>query len=356
MFNLLLEITADQIDKYDTAFARIILAVHLRKEYSSVHRVIKEFFTKYEVQSFEELGISDQRYLKVLMDHEQKDKKVRFYMQCFPHIFNLCTLYDASSLISEFLGLSNYEEALLGPIHKHPAINRVFKFELMRGSDEILKLTSEDIVDAFLQFQASNRTRYFIYDDFLNHLVQIYGLEKPQQLGLFCKSFPYFTQVTRSLSYSYYRYETRLHSEITHRIIDQFEAKLREAQQEVTNQLELSSYNNKTPIEVAGHLLEIVAKYLNVTHQKMVHDILVKIQSDELLRCLLNISIYLGTLQRPEQIAAEFQRLTQNFWTQNKNPSSYLPNYQTRVPIGPPIYNQSPVITSNVMIFFDKRK
>ncbi len=78
------------------------------------------------------------------------------------------------------------------------------------------------------------------------------------------------------------------------------------------NELELSSYTNKSPIAVLVHLVAVVEKHLTVPQQKSVRDILMKIRNDELLRCLLNVSIYLGTLDKPEKFITELQRLNQN--------------------------------------------
>ncbi len=95
-------------------------------------------------------------------------------------------------------------------------------------------------------------------------------------------------------------------------IITAVEAQLWEIQEEVRSELELSSYTNKSPIAVFDHLVKVVEKHLTVPEQKSVRDILVKIRNDELLRCLLNISIYLGTLDEPEHFIAELKKFNQN--------------------------------------------
>jgi hypothetical protein len=101
-------------------------------------------------------------------------------------------------------------------------------------------------------------------------------------------------------------------SDVQKQIIDAVEAKLWEIQHEVHSELELSSYANKSPIAVFDHLVSVVEEHLTVSQQKSVRDTLMKIRNDELLRCLLNVSIYLGTIDKPEKFIAELQKFNQN--------------------------------------------
>lgn len=108
------------------------------------------------------------------------------------------------------------------------------------------------------------------------------------------------------------RHTKQANSDALRYIIAAVDAQLREIQSEVRSEMELSSYTNKSPIAVFDHLVSVVEKHLTVVQQKSVQDTLIKIRNDELLRCLLNISIYLGTLDKPEQFSAELQKFNQN--------------------------------------------
>ncbi|CAF2849361.1 unnamed protein product [Rotaria sp. Silwood2] len=284
------------IEDIETTIGKIILTIHLRQEYVSVAQVEQDLFAHYGVQSFRELGVN-QRDLKTLTNHIHRDKDVTFYMQVFEQIFNLCTLYDLGPLIAKFLKVNKYEDAHLGPLDEHPAIKRIFKYKPIKRHVPIPEITSGDIIYAFVEFQQSHQNRKFLYEDFIDELVQEYELEKREQLGLFCRSFPYLSEVTRKLTQEWNRCDKRFVSDATRRITNEVEKKLQEMQQEVL----------------------IVDKHLNIAQQKAIHDLLIKIRKDDLLRCLLNISIYLGSMDKPEKFIAEFQKLTQN---QNSTSSS----------------------------------
>jgi hypothetical protein len=107
------------------------------------------------------------------------------------------------------------------------------------------------------------------------------------------------------------RHKKHVDSDARKQIINAVEAQLWEVQREVRSELELSSYTNKSPIVVFDHLVSVVEKHLTVPQQKSVRDILMKMRNDELLRCLLNISIYLGTIDQPEKFIVELQKLNQ---------------------------------------------
>ncbi len=118
--------------------------------------------------------------------------------------------------------------------------------------------------------------------------------------------------MTRKVTQDSNKYKKRVDSDAQKQIIAAVEAQLWEIQQEVRSELELSSYANKSPMAVLDHLVSVVEKHLTVSQQKSVRDTLIKIRNDELLRCLLNVSIYLGTIDQPEKFIAELQKLNQN--------------------------------------------
>lgn len=172
----------------------IILSIHLRKEFVSVERVEQELFAFYGVESFSQLHVN-QRNLDALINLVHYNRDVTFYMQIFEQIFNLCTLHDLGPLLAKFLQVETYEEALLGPLDLHPAIRNVFKYKPTRRHQSIPGITSGDIITAFLEFQESYRGRRFQYEEFLDELVQRNQLKKREELGIYCKSFPYLSEV-----------------------------------------------------------------------------------------------------------------------------------------------------------------
>jgi hypothetical protein len=90
------------------------------------------------------------------------------------------------------------------------------------------------------------------------------------------------------------------------------DTKLWEIKQELSNELERSSYTTKSTMAVFDHLLSVVEKHLLVPEQKTIRNFLIKIRDDKLLRCLFDISICLGNTDEPEKLVMKLQKLYQS--------------------------------------------
>ncbi|CAM4933155.1 unnamed protein product [Rotaria socialis] len=295
----------------NTKLCEIILTIHLRKEFVSLQRVEQELFAFYEKNSFRELGVHP-HHLNAIRNLVHYNKDVTFYMQVFKEVFNLCTLHDLGQLLAKFLKVDTYEDAHIGPLDEHPDVKRIFNYKPTKRHQPIPAITSADIVNSYLEFQDLNRGRQFPYEKFLDNLVEKYQLQKREELGIYCKSFPYLTEVTTKMTREYTLYKRRTDADVRQQMISLFQTKLWEIKQEVENELELSAYATKSPVAVIDHLSSIVEKYLTVPEQKNILDIMIKIRNDELLRCLLNVSIYLGTIDKPDKFLADLQKLYQS--------------------------------------------
>ncbi|UJR16805.1 hypothetical protein I4U23_003704 [Adineta vaga] len=295
-------------DEIDTKLCEIILNIHLRKEYVSLERVEQELFAYYRVQSFRDLHVHQQN-LKTLTNLIHRIKDVTFYMQIFEQVFNLCTLHDLGPLIARFLKLETYEDAHLGPLDENPAVQRVFKYKPRKRHQPIPELTCGQIINSFLVFgERYHRNERYDYDAFLDDLVQQNQLHNQKELGIYIKSFSYLIEVSRKVDQECNKYKKQIEKDAQRQIIRTIETRLGEIQNDVEDELNSSAYINKSPIAVLDYLVSIVDKYLTVPQQKLVRDILMKIRESELLRCLLNISIYLGTIDEPAKFIDEIQK------------------------------------------------
>jgi hypothetical protein len=103
--------------------------------------------------------------------------------------------------------------------------------------------------------------------------------------------------------------------ELTERV----RSRLDELQEEMKDLAQFSLfYQKKTPTAVFSYLTSIVDKHLDIVpEQSILFAILVQLRDDELLKCLLNISIYLGTIDSPEVFIAELKEL---YRRQENNP------------------------------------
>lgn len=93
--------------------------------------------------------------------------------------------------------------------------------------------------------------------------------------------------------------------------LETFRTRLAELKVIMEKELEVSTFNKKkTPMAVFNYLVSILEKNFDfISEQPLLYAALLQIRDDELLQCLLNISIYLGTIDKPETFIADLKRI-----------------------------------------------
>ncbi|CAF3761406.1 unnamed protein product [Adineta steineri] len=300
--------------------SEIILTIHESKEFVSRERVQRELFDFYHVKSWSELKVHASRF-NPLINLTDRQKDVNFYMNVFEQIFNLCTLHDLDVLLARFLKVEKYEDLRLGPLEKNPDVQRVFAYNPTKSNQPILPLTTGQVINRFIEFQKGyRRQRSIPFDEFLDQLVEIYELQSREELGIFCKSFPFLVQVIGSVRREQDWHSQQVREQFQREFIEDLRTRLNEFKEKMQDEMEFSSFNKKkTPTAVFNYLTSIVENYLDfIPQQTTLYATLVQFRENELLRCLLNISIYLGTIEKPEVFIAELKKLL---------------NYQEKIPL-----------------------
>ncbi|CAF3697074.1 unnamed protein product [Rotaria sordida] len=299
----------------------IILTIHKSKEFVSRERVQRELFHYYNVNSWYDLRTQPSRF-DALINLTDRQKTVTFYMHVFEQIFNLCTLNDLESLLARFLKVGKYDDLLLGPLDKNPEVQRIFKYQPTNPDQYIPEITTGQVIKSFIEFQKAHRyQRLTSFDGFIDHLVEGHNLQSREELGLFCKSFPYLVQMTNNLRRDQESYMQQVKEQLQKDLIEDVRVHLAEFKEKMHDELELSSFNKKkTPTAVFNYLISVVDKYLNfIPQQPILFAILTHLRDDEMLRCLFNVSIYLGTIDKPEIFIVELKKL---YGHQERTPSA----------------------------------
>jgi hypothetical protein len=233
-------------------------------------------------------------------------------MHVFEQIFNLCTLNDLDLLLARFLKVEKYEDLLLGPLDKNPDVQRVFAYKPTKSDQRIPAITTGQVIQSFMEFQkAHRRERNIPFEEFLDYLVKKYELQSREGLGIFCKSFPYLVQVTGSVRRDQEWHKQQIIDQSQRELVENIRAQLNELKEKMHDTVELSSFTNKkTPTAVLNYLTTIVDKYFDfIPQQPALYAVLVQLRDDELMRCLLNMSIYIGTIDKPEVFIDELKKL-----------------------------------------------
>ncbi|CAF1079827.1 unnamed protein product [Rotaria sordida] len=212
--------------------------------------------------------------------------------------------------MAKFLNVNTYEDAHLGPLDENPDVKRVFRYEPTQRYQPIPIMTSSDVISSFIDFQAKFK-RNLAFGDFLDELVKSYRLQSRKELGLYCKSFPFLAQVSGYVRRNSQWYISEMQTKAVEDLISTIAARLSDFRQEMHGELGPSSYNKKkSPIAVFNHLASIIEKYpLFIPEQSLAYYTLIQLRQNELLQWLLNISIYLGSFERPDLFAVELDKI-----------------------------------------------
>ncbi len=179
----------------NTKLCRIILTINESKEYVSLEEVERQLFQHFRVTSWRELRVHPSRF-DALTNLEERLKNVTFYLHILEQTFNLCTLNDFEPYLIKFLKVEKYEDLRLGPLGKHPEVQRVFKYKPTNSNQSIPAITTGEVIQRFMEFQKEYRHQRMIpFDEFLDKLVKIYELQSREELGLFYRSWAFLKQV-----------------------------------------------------------------------------------------------------------------------------------------------------------------
>ncbi|UJR37109.1 hypothetical protein I4U23_029813 [Adineta vaga] len=298
----------DQINK---KLCEIILTIHESKEFVSRERVQRELFNFYHVDSWHKLGVQASRF-NAFINLTDRQKDVTFYMNIFEQIFNLCTLNDLDVLLARFLKVESYADLRLGPLNKNPDVQRIFAYHPTNSNEPVPKITTGQVIQRFMDFLKENRhKRPTPFDDFLDQLVKKYQLQSREELGIYCKSFPFLLQVISSVRRDHDWHIRQAQEQVQQVLIEDIRVHLTELRDKMRDELELSAFNKKnTPTALFNYLISIVHNYLDfIPQQPAVRKALTQLRDNELIRCLFNVSIYLGTLDKPETFIPELKKL-----------------------------------------------
>lgn len=111
-------------------------------------------------------------------------------------------------------------------------------------------------------------------------------------------------------------------------LIEDVRAQLDELKEKMRDVSHLSAFNEKkTPMAVFNYLTSIVEKHFTIVpEQSILYAALALLRDNELLRYLLNVSIYLGGMEQSEALVAEFKK-----FYEEKHPSQDLSEFEQRL-------------------------
>ena len=107
------------------------------------------------------------------------------------------------------------------------------------------------------------------------------------------------------------RFEKIMFSDVQDNLLKITEENLKKNFERISMEQQASALTRQMdPVGVFNHLLMVIEKYFSITpNQRATYYVLQLIRDDDLLRCLLNLSIYLGQIEDRELLISTLKRL-----------------------------------------------
>ncbi|CAM4834054.1 unnamed protein product [Rotaria magnacalcarata] len=289
--------------------AEIIANYCSNNEYVSVHNVIKNLFASYKVSKWSDLNINNvidpYKDLKPLFNLCLRHSQLNLFVDVFQHIRIVRTLDELNQEILNHFEINSYDEFQLGPILKHPTIEKLFN---LRNTSTLIPTKSTDIIELFHKYTRQLKYKEQAdFEAFKDHAAKKLGVEQWNDLSVHVTSFAYLLKTCRAIksggNIQNLRWTKKIEEieiELCQQKLDKIKTKFETALSDYNCQ----AYVNMTPVDVFHRLLEIVEEdmgFLDDEDQKYLLDLLNTLKNNELYQSLLNLAIFLGTVKEPKE-------------------------------------------------------
>lgn len=177
----------------------IMLQLHLSKQHVSLEEVEKRLFQHFRVPSWRELRVHPMKF-GALTNHNDRLKNINLYLHVFQQVFHICTLKDFELYLLKFMEVDSYDALRMGPLDKHPEVQKVFKYKPLAANQPIPDITTGEIIERFMEFLKKHRhQKQTPLEEFLDDLVKVYEVQSREQLGLFHRGWPHVIKVLLEL-------------------------------------------------------------------------------------------------------------------------------------------------------------
>ncbi|CAF4224734.1 unnamed protein product, partial [Rotaria sp. Silwood2] len=280
-----------------------------QNEYVSVEKVVENLFKIYKVTEWSHLNINHvnnpYKDLTPLSNLVLKHATVNLFVDVFKHIRIIGTLPELDQEISHHFKIDSYDKLNLGPILKHPKIITLFN---LHDVPIIRPTTSIKIIELFYDYTRTVKYNETVdFDAFKDHAAESFGVETWTHLGVYAKSFPYILQTCRAMKKNLRTQNSTWSEKIEEIEIELCKKKLENIKNDFENALcddNRQIYISKTPVDVFHHLLETVEEKMvfgNINDQDYLLKLLNELKNSELYKYLMNLAIYLGTIEEPKK-------------------------------------------------------
>ncbi|XP_033101248.1 protein NO VEIN-like [Anneissia japonica] len=164
-----------------------IQALAEQNEHVSIELVMKGVMEYFGQTSIRQLGLYKETDLQAIHEHQRLLCRINAYISAFCKCRSIATLYELLQDLENIQeGKDSFEELNVGPLSKFPAVYNLFKFPPYQSDDDIIKVTTMDILELLRNYMGKNDLWRSKVDlkGFMEFIMEDFGVSDPYQLGI----------------------------------------------------------------------------------------------------------------------------------------------------------------------------
>lgn len=166
-------------------------------EFVSLWRVEDLLKRRFNTNDIRNLGIRYLENIDYMNEFNRAMSKVNAYIQAFVKVRSICTIYELNQCLAEYApDKEDFASFKFGPLQRMPEVYRLFKFPTDMA--DIPEITSLHILEHLRNYMTMHNkwTERLVMEEFMNHLVGVYGVDNAYVLGIRLRSLPLAAMVT----------------------------------------------------------------------------------------------------------------------------------------------------------------
>ncbi|XP_033112404.1 uncharacterized protein LOC117113227 [Anneissia japonica] len=164
-----------------------IQALAEQNEHVSVDLVMKGVMEHFGKTNIQQLRLRKATDLEAIYKHQRLLCRINAYIYAFCNCRSIATLFELHKDLENIEdGKDSFQELNVGPLSKFPAVYTLFKFPPYKSDDDIMKVTTLDILELLKNYMDKHylwRSKVEL-KGFMEFIMEHYGISDPYQLGI----------------------------------------------------------------------------------------------------------------------------------------------------------------------------
>ncbi|XP_078467254.1 LOW QUALITY PROTEIN: uncharacterized protein LOC144730360 [Lampetra planeri] len=320
------------VERVNEIAADCIKTLGETEQHVSPEKVIQLVCQHLQVQFLKDVGIRDLFVLPVMNEFVRTHREVNLFIEAFEKVRCISTLYELGQCLAALKEKQFFREIGLGPLCRHPLVQRLFKVPHSLRDDDIYEITTVDILQSLRTFMAKSRSSRgkgvmarLEMPDFLKHLMEQYGAPDIYDLGIRITSIPLGISVIGKAQKGEREVMDRGLARIECDIKQEVEGRLHKIKKHLLESFPLPGtsadlrrqFTTQPAAEIVLQVFQNAEAIFVNKLKKCVQDFLRQVKGDTLAQKLFQLALCCGSLETPRDLVVK------------EKPAAFLGNIST---------------------------